>query len=153
FHRRHCGWLRDFHTVAQGPAPPTVRFRSGLSMADDARPHHLGHRQRLREKILKHGATGLADYELLELILFGAIPRVDVKPIAKDLLRHFGSFADVISANQRRSMEVEGVGDSAAAYIKAVQAASLRLLQDQVLNRPVISAWDALLDYCRASMA
>jgi DNA repair protein RadC len=121
-------------------------------MADDARPHHLGHRQRLREKILKHGPTGLADYELLELILFGAIPRGDVKPIAKELIRRFGSFADVISAEPQRLMEVAGVGDSAAAYIKSVQAASLRFLQDQVLDRPVISSWDALLDYCRASM-
>jgi DNA repair protein RadC len=122
-------------------------------MADDARPHHLGHRQRLREKILKHGATGLADYELLELILFGAIPRGDVKPIAKELIKHFGSFADVISAEPHRLTEVPGVGESAAAYIKSVQAASLRLLQDQILERPVISSWDALLDYCRASMA
>jgi len=122
-------------------------------MAVDARPHHLGHRQRLREKILKHGPAGLADYELLELILFGAIPRGDVKPLAKELIRHFGSFADVISAEPQRLLEVTGVGSSAAAYIKAVQAASLRLLQDQVLERPVISSWDALLDYCRASMA
>jgi len=117
------------------------------------KPHYLGHRQRLRDKLLKSGPGALADYELLEFILFGAIPRGDVKPIAKALLRHFGGFSDVLSADAGRLKEVEGIGDSAAAYLKAVQAASLRLLQDQVLDRPVISSWEALLDYCRAAMA
>lgn len=122
-------------------------------MAGAEKPHYLGHRQRLRQKILKSGAGALADYELLELVLFGAMPRGDVKPIAKALLNRFGSVADVISADPARLMEVDGVGESAVAYLKTVQAASLKLLQEQVINRPVISSWDALLDYCRASMA
>lgn len=121
-------------------------------MSGDEKPHYVGHRQRLREKLLNSGPQGLADYELLELILFGAIPRGDVKPLAKQLIKHFGGFAETISAEPARLMDVDGVGESAVAYLKAVNAASLKLLQGQVARKPVISSWNALLDYCRASM-
>ncbi|MSP43431.1 MAG: JAB domain-containing protein [Alphaproteobacteria bacterium] len=115
-----------------------------------ARPHHAGHRDRLRARFM--GAGALADYELLELILFRAIPQRDVKPLAKQLIAHFGSFADVISAEPallREKIDSEAV----VRELKIVQAAALHLIQGAVLNRPVLSGWSALLEYCQAAMA
>ena len=116
-------------------------------------PHHVGHRSRLRERFLKAGSDGLADYEILELILFRAIPRRDVKPLAKQLLQRFGSFPDVIAASPQRLSEVKGLGESAIVELKLVQAAALKLAQTQVIGRHAISSWQALIDYCTASMA
>ena len=116
-------------------------------------PHYTGHRARLRERFLKAGGDALADYELLELILFRASPRRDVKPLAKTLLQKFGSFADTLAASPGRLAEVAGLGESAIAELKMIQAAALRLAQAQILNRPAIGSWQALLDYCTASMA
>ena len=116
-------------------------------------PHYIGHRKRLRERFLKVGPDGLADYELLELVLFGAQPRRDVKPLAKALMERFGSFAEVISADPQSMAEVKGVGESAIIALKSAQAAALRLIGGQVIGRPVLSDWQALLDYCQASMA
>jgi len=116
-------------------------------------PHHLGHRDRLRERFSKSGSEGLHDYELLELVLFRAIPRRDVKPIAKQLLAKFGSFADVLTAPVERLTEVPGVSDKVATELKVIQAAAVKLTQGKVLNKPAISSWSALIDYCRASMA
>ena len=116
-------------------------------------PDYIGHRKRLRERFLKVGPDGLADYELLELMLFGAQPRRDVKPMAKALLERFGSFAEVISAEPQAMTEVAGVGESAVIALKSAQAAALRLIGGQVMGRPVLSNWQALLDYCQASMA
>ncbi len=116
-------------------------------------PHYIGHRQRLKERFLKGGEKALADYELLELLLFLAVPRRDVKPIAKALLKQFGSFAEVISAEPARLKEVSGVGDNVVIAFKMVREGALRLSHDQIINKPVISSWHALLDYCRASMA
>jgi DNA repair protein RadC len=120
---------------------------------DDAKPSYLGHRQRLRERFLKGGPDALPDYELLELVLFFANPRGDVKPLAKTLIQRFGSFAEVISADAAALAQVKGVGETAVAALKAVQAAALRLARQQVLNQPVLSSWTKVLDYCRASMA
>ncbi len=122
-----------------------------VSPADDA--HHVGHRQRLRERFLARGHEALADYELLELILFRALPRMDVKPLAKTLLDRFGSLAEVIAAEPEQLEEVTGVKDAAIAELKIVQAVAQRMLRDTVINRPVIQSWDALLDYCKAAMA
>lgn len=116
-------------------------------------PHHTGHRDRLRQRFAKSGSDGLHDYELLELVLFRAIPRRDVKPLAKDLIERFGSFAAVISAPNQRLMEVPGVSDKVALELKVVQAASVKLAQGKMMDRPAISNWTALLDYCQASMA
>ncbi|MDP6269867.1 MAG: DNA repair protein RadC [Alphaproteobacteria bacterium] len=119
----------------------------------DKKPHYLGHRDRLRKR-LASDAGGLADYELLELVLFLAKPRGDVKPLAKDLLAHFNKdFAEVMNADPARLEEVSGVGESTIAALKTVRAAALRLGQAQVLNRPALSSWQALLEYCRSSMA
>jgi DNA repair protein RadC len=120
---------------------------------DEAKPSYLGHRQRLRERFLKGGPDALPDYELLELVLFLANPRADVKPLAKALIARFGSFAETISAEPSQLAQVKGVGETAIAALKAVQAAALRLARQQVLNRPVLSSWTKVLDYCRASMA
>lgn len=118
----------------------------------NAKPHHAGHRDRLRERFAKSGAEGLHDYEMLELVLFRAIPRRDVKPLAKDLLARFGSFAEVISAPTDRLVEVPGVSDRVALELKIVQSAAVKLAQGKVMDRPAISSWTALLDYCQASM-
>ncbi len=116
-------------------------------------PHYTGHRQRLRERFLRSGNDGLQDYELLELVLFRAIPRRDVKPLAKHLIDTFGSFAEVISAPVERLREVEGLGEAAVVELKVVQAAALKLSQARVLNRPVLRSWAKVVEYCTASMA
>lgn len=115
--------------------------------------HAAGHRERLRARFRKTGSDGLHDYELLELVLFRAIPRRDVKPLAKDLIKKFGGFAEVLAAPIERLTEVKGVSENVAQELKIVQAAAVKLSQERVLKRPVISSWDALLSYCRAAMA
>lgn len=115
--------------------------------------HASGHRERLRARFKKAGVDGVQDYELLELILFRAIPRRDVKPLAKELIAKFGGFPQVIAAPVERLMEVKGVSENVAQELKIVQAAAIKLSQARVLKRPVISSWDALLSYCRAAMA
>lgn len=114
---------------------------------------NAGHRERLRARFLKSGAVSLPDYELLELTLFAAIPRKDTKPLAKKLLARFGSYADVIAAPRERLMEVEGVGDAVVNQLKIVEAAATRLAQSQVMRKPALSSWTALIDYCMATMA
>jgi DNA repair protein RadC len=116
-------------------------------------PHHEGHRDRLRDRFLTAGAGALADYELLELLLFRAIPRRDVKPLAKDLLKRFGSFAEVITAPQDRLREIKGIGDSAIAEFKIIEAAAQELLRGSIKKRTVLGSWAAVVDYCRAAMA
>ena len=116
-------------------------------------PPHAGHRERLRERFLKGGAEAMPDYEMLELVLFAAVPRRDTKPLAKALLARFGSFAEVIAAKRERLMEVEGVGEAVVNQLKIVEAAAQRLARGKVLGRPALSSWAALLDYCMAAMA
>lgn len=95
----------------------------------------------------------MPDYELLELILFAAIPRRDVKALAKTLIARFGSFAEVLSAPLPRLCEVEGISENTATQIRIISAAALRLMKAEVMNRPVLSSWGALIDYCSAAMA
>lgn len=116
-------------------------------------PDFLGHRERLRERFREGGPEALPDYELLEMVLFRAIRRGDTKPIAKNLIARFGSFAEVISAPPERLMEVPGVGEVVATELKLIKAAALRLLKGDVINRPLLSSWTAILEYCRAAMA
>lgn len=110
---------------------------------------HSGHRQRLRQRFLNTGGTGMPDYELIEMILFAAIPRGDVKPLAKRLLKRFGSFADAIAAPIEALKEIEGMGEASIASLKVVESAAQRLGQESVLNMPVLSSWDRLIEYCR----
>ena len=112
-----------------------------------------GHRERLRARFAKGGADAMPDYELLELTLFAAIPRRDTKPLAKALLARFGSFAEVIAAPAARLMEIKGVGESVVQQLKIVEAAAHRSAKTKVINRPALSSWTALLDYCTAAMA
>jgi DNA repair protein RadC len=119
----------------------------------EATPHYFGHRQRLRDRFREAGADALSDYELLELLLFRAQPRRDVKPLAKALLEKFGSFAEVISAPEARLAEVKGLGASCITEFKIVQAAANRLLRGAVKKRPPLSSWSSVLDYCRGTQA
>jgi DNA repair protein RadC len=114
---------------------------------------HDGHRRRLRERFLKGGAEAMPDYELLELLLFAAVPRRDTKPLAKALIARFGSFAEVIAAKRERLMEVEGAGEAVVNQLKITEAAAQRLARSKVIGRPALSSWAALLDYCMAAMA
>jgi DNA repair protein RadC len=116
-------------------------------------PHYHGHRERLRERFLKGGNDALADYELLELVLFRAIVRRDLKPLAKELLRQLGSFAEVVSAPIERLKSIKGLGDAAITELKIVEAAAHQLARGQVRDRPVLSSWSNVLDYCRTAMA
>lgn len=116
------------------------------------KPHYLGHRERLRDRFLSRGPDAIADYELLEMLLFSASPRGDVKPLAKRLFKHFGSFSGVIHAEPERLREVEGIGPAAIAAVKVAEAAAIRMLRDEVMDRPVLSSWQALMDYCLAAM-
>ena len=117
------------------------------------KPHYAGHRNRLRQRFLKGGADALPDYELLELVLFMAQPRGDVKPLAKALLDRFGSFAEVISAEAADLKRVKGAGEAAVTALKCVQAAGLRLALDEIIERPVLANWRKVLSYCKAAMA
>jgi len=116
-------------------------------------PGHLGHRERLRERFNQGGADAMPDYELLELMLFRAIPRQDTKPIAKALIARFGSFGDVLAAPTARLKEVQGVGDKVAFELKLIQAASVRMARNTVLLKPALTSWAALIEYCTAAMA
>jgi DNA repair protein RadC len=122
-------------------------------MPANAPPHYAGHRERLRERFLAQGGAALADYELLELVLFRSIPRRDVKPLAKELIKRFGSFAEVVNAPPARLAEVAGIGESVATDLALVAAAGQRVARGQVGQRQVLGSWSSVLEYCRAAMA
>lgn len=116
-------------------------------------PHHTGHRDRLRSRFIDNGASALADYELLELLLFMAIPRRDVKPLAKDLIKRFHGIENVFAASVSELTSVKGISETTAIALKSVEAAAKRMLQAGVENKPVLSSWSRLIDYCTAQMA
>ena len=124
-----------------------------VALAPPARPDQFNHRARLRERFMQGGAEALPDYELLELVLFRAIPRRDVKPLAKALLARFGDFNGVISAPSARLTEVQGVGSAVVQELRIVEAAAHRLARTRILHREVLGSWDAVLAYCRTAMA
>jgi len=111
------------------------------------------HRKRLRSRFMDGGANAMPDYELLELVLFRAIPRQDVKPLAHLLMGEFGDFNRVVSAPVDRLRGIKGVGDAVIVELKVIEAAAQRLARSKVLNKHVISSWDALIDYCHTTMA
>jgi DNA repair protein RadC len=116
-------------------------------------PHYHGHRERLRERFRGVGADALSDYELLEMVLFRALPRRDVKPLAKSLIGKFGSFAETIHAPDTRLREVGGLGEAAITEIKLIAAAASRVAKGQLKHRTVLSSWATVIDYCRTAMA
>jgi DNA repair protein RadC len=111
------------------------------------------HRKRLRDRFLAGGATAMPDYELLELVLFRGLPRCDVKPVARRLMETFGDFARVCAAPRDRLMAVRGVGDAVVLELKIIEAASHRMARARVIHKPIISSWDAVVDYCHTTMA
>lgn len=125
---------------------------AGAVTTEEEKPDNSGHRQRLRERFLAGGASAVADYELLEMVLYAALPRSDTKPLAKRLLTHFGSFAKMAHAAPAELARVQGMGEAAIAAIKVIHASAERLLKDEASQGPVIQSWTALLDYCRVSM-
>ncbi|HXP74653.1 MAG TPA: DNA repair protein RadC [Stellaceae bacterium] len=124
---------------------------SGAAGGGAEKPHYLGHRERLRRRLLDGGTEGLPDYELLEFLLFAAQPRGDMKPLAKALIERFGSLAAVLSARPDSLQAVRGMGEASIAALKAVREAGLRLVRAEITNRPVLSSWKQLLDYCTAT--
>jgi DNA repair protein RadC len=116
-------------------------------------PHYHGHRERLRERFRSAGAEALSDYELLEMVLFRALPRGDVKPLAKSLIKKFGSFAEVVHAPPTRLREVDGVGEATITELKLIAAAANRVAKGQVQQRTMLSSWNEVIEYCRTSMA
>jgi DNA repair protein RadC len=124
-----------------------------MSAEPDDKPHHTGHRDRLRQRFLTSGPGSLQDYELVELLLFMAIPRRDVKPLAKTLLKRFGSFPELMAAPVEELVKVEGVSDNTACALKAVAAAAHRMTRQELSQRPILSNWDRLMDYCHSTMA
>ena len=121
----------------------------GLSEA----PHFHGHRDRLRARFRSAGAEALSDYELLELELFRALPRRDVKPLAKALIQALGSFAETVHAPDARLREIGGLGEAAITEIKLIAAASSRVAKGQLKQRTMLSSWATVIDYCRTTMA
>ncbi len=117
------------------------------------KPHYHGHRARLRLRFETGGGDALADYELLELMLFRALPRRDVKPIAKALLARFGSFAEVLAARPERLAEVEGVGEGVVHDFKVIEAAARRLTRGEIRHKQALASWKEVLAYCRTAMA
>lgn len=116
-------------------------------------PHYHGHRERLRERFRSTGGDALSDYELLEMVLFAAQPRRDMKPLAKLLLKKFGSFAEVVHAPEARLREVDGIGEASVNQLKLIAAAATRIARGQLQQRTLLSSWNDVIDYCRTSMA
>ena len=116
-------------------------------------PHYVGHRERLRERFYSAGPDALSDYELLEMALFAAIPRRDTKPLAKLLLKKFGSFAEVVHAPVARLREVEGIKDASINQLKLLAAAAGRIAKGEIRRSVALSSWNEVIDYCRSGMA
>ncbi|MCK0198910.1 DNA repair protein RadC [Ancylobacter sp. 6x-1] len=140
-------------SAGEPPSPPASAKGPAAGGLEESSPHFLGHRERLRERFRTAGSEALPDYELMELVLFRAVPRADVKPLAKQLIQQFGSFAEAVNAPAARLREVKGVGDAIVTELKIVAAAAERVTRGKVKGRTVLSSWSAVLDYCRAAMA
>ena len=123
-----------------------------MASEDKPKPHWLGHRDRLRGKLLARGADALDDYELLETLLFAFLPRRDVKPIAKALLARFGSLSAIFAADPDDIAKIDGMGETSAAYLKATAALSARAAVVEISAKPIISSWTALVTYVRTQL-
>ena len=114
---------------------------------------HAGHRQRLRERFLKGGEKAFPDYELLELLLCGVIPRGDVKPLAKTLLSEFGSLSGILQTDIEKLKAIPGVGDSSIVALKVIHEVACRIVREEANRHPILSSWQSVIDYCRARMS
>lgn len=123
------------------------------SKEEQSASHYEGHRDRLRQRFLANGTGSVADYELLELLLFAAIPRKDVKPLAKQLIASFGSLGGVLGASLHELKSIKGLSENSAALIKIVNALHLKSLRGDIDKKPVLSSWQKLIDYCTVAMA
>lgn len=134
---------------------PQSLFEADEVLEHDGKPpsYLKDHRKRLRARFMEGGAQAMPDYELLELVLFRSIPRQDVKLLARRLMDTFGDFNRVLSAAPDRLASVQGVGSAVIQDLKIVEAAAHRLARARVMQRQVISSWDAVLDYCHTTMA
>ena len=137
--------------MSEGPDElAEATFPAPAPVAND----HAGHRQRVRERFLKVGGDALEDYELLELILQLVVPRRDTKALGKMLLREFGSFSGVFNASQARLEKIDGLGPTSVAHIKVIQAVAARFGRDRIAaEKPILSSWSQLIDYCNSQMA
>lgn len=141
-------------TLADQPLPFLMDEARKPPSNTGKQPSYIAnHRQRLRSRFIDGGAAAMPDYEMLELVLFRAIPRRDVKPLARELLDRFGDFNRVITAPAARLRDVKGIGEAVIVELKIVEAAAQRLARAKVLKRHVVASWDALLDYCHTTMA
>ncbi|MEM6373446.1 MAG: DNA repair protein RadC [Pseudomonadota bacterium] len=139
---------------AEHPLPFDLDEATPVPVPQGRTPSYMSdHRKRLRARFMQGGAAAMPDYELLELVLFRAIPRQDVKPLAHLLMAEFGDFNRVVSAPPERLRAVKGVGDAVITELKIVEAAAQRLARAKILNAHVLSSWDALIDYCHTTMA
>ncbi len=144
-------------TFGEMPLPlfsPALDEAAPTPLPTGKAPSYLAdHRARLRDRFMTGGASAMPDYELLELVLFRAIPRQDVKPLARRLIETFGDFNRVLTAPAARLEQVDGVGPAVVTELKVIEAAAQRMARARVMNRPILSSWDALLDYCHTAMA
>ena len=145
---------RDTSSFADPNLPFLMDEAPSAASAAGKQPSYIAdHRQRLRARFIAGGAAAVPDYELLELVLFRAIPRRDVKPLARNLMDRFGDFNRVITAPEARLRDISGVGSAVVTELKIVEAAAHRMAGARVLQQHVVSSWDALLDYCHTTMA
>ncbi len=153
--RQYRGMGRSFNEpfLPLAPLPGDEDEATPVALPDRLPSYIADHRQRLRDRFTQAGGTALPDYELLELVLFRAIPRQDVKPLARLLLDTFGDFNRVVSASPARLQMVKGTGPAVVLELKLVEAAAQRLMRARVMHQPLLSSWDALLDYCHTTMA
>ena len=145
--------MRRTSSFQESPMPLFEKEVELLTDTSQLPSYIKDHRKRLRERFLVGGPAAMPDYELLELVLFRAIPRRDVKPLARRLLETFGDFNRVLTASNRRLAEVDGVGDAVITELKIIEATAQRMARSRVMDRHVISGWDAVLDYCHTAMA
>jgi len=153
--------LRGLDDLDRRMPPPGVAVEPAASrsmaftpgVAPEGRPHYWGHRERLRQRFLAGGHASMPEYELLELMLFNAVPRIDVKPLAKSLLATFGDLNGVIAAPEPRLMAVPGATDKVYFQLRLLEAAAHRMARARVMQKCVLSSWDALMTYCKTVMA
>ena len=144
----------DLKAFAEPALPSLFDEAEAVPLPPGKTPSYIAdHRKRLRARFMHGGASALPDYELLELVLFRAIPRRDVKPLAHALMERFGDFNRVVTATPERLSDIVGVGDAVITELKIVEAAAHRMARSRILKQHVVSSWDALLDYCHTTMA